>query len=72
MSTGISRGTGTYDASQKTFTIHREDIDPISGKKTKAKEVIKITGKDTYDSTFYKLQGETEVKVMHIFFTRKK
>lgn len=72
MGTGISAGVGTYDPDKKTFTFHREEIDPLSGQKVKSRDVMQIHGRDKYESTAYKIADGKEVKAMHILAVRKK
>ncbi len=72
MSTAISTSLGTADASGKVLTYTREEIDPLSGKKTKGKDVLHLKGPDQQLLEMFK-EGPNgkEIKVMEITFTRK-
>jgi hypothetical protein len=71
MGTGISMYSGAYDADKKTFTYHGEELDPLSGKQFKVKNVIRVVDKDKHEVDMYKDVGGKDVKVMHITYTRK-
>jgi hypothetical protein len=72
MSTGTMTAEGTYDARTKTFTYHNEGFDPMEGKMVKGKDVTVIKSNDEHTTTFYKLAGGQEVKVMEITAKRVK
>jgi hypothetical protein len=70
--TGISRSIGSADKSGKVLTFEREEIDPLTKKAEKGRDVIRILGKDKYVMEMYKiLPGGKEFKVMEITSTRK-
>ncbi len=70
-STYMALGTGSVDASGKTLTLNGNEPDE-HGKIVKSKEVIVLTGKDTYTSTFYRTgAGGKEEKMMEVTFVRK-
>jgi hypothetical protein len=68
MGSMISYMTGTVSADKKVFTLSGDMTDPTAGKKISQKEVITITGKDTYKQEFF--MGEQ--KVMEISYTKGK
>jgi hypothetical protein len=72
MGTGITHMTGEATADGKTITFHYTEFDPSTGKDAKAKQVIHWTGPDSYDQTFYKVEGGKETKTGEIKATRKK
>ena len=72
MGTGISTGTGELDKTRKVFTFTGEDIDPLSGKLVKGRDVTTLNDDGTYKTEFYKLTDGKEVKVMEIVSTKKK
>jgi hypothetical protein len=72
MGTGVSTATGSYDAGKKTYTYQGEETDPISGKAYKTKMVTHVIDKDKYEMDMYRMEGDKEVKVMHIDAVRKK
>jgi hypothetical protein len=73
MGTGISTSVGTADAQGKVFTYSREEIDPVSGKKSKNKDVIRVVSTDKNVMESYRLGPDgKEIKVMEIVLTRKK
>lgn len=70
--TGISSAEGSADASGKVLTFIREETDPVSGKKTKSKDVIRILGDDKNSMESFRLAADgKEMKVMEINLTRK-
>jgi hypothetical protein len=71
MGTGISTSPGTYDADKQTYTYKGEEIDPLSGKKTKTKMVTHVIDKASYEVDVYKVAGDKEVKAMHLDAKRK-
>lgn len=74
MGTGVMNSTGTYDAKTKTFTFTSpEDVDPISGKKMKMRDTLRIVSDKQHLLEMYRVApGEPEFKVMEISYTRKK
>jgi hypothetical protein len=72
MTTSLSTSLGTVDKSGKVFTFHKEDLDPVSGKRIKGKDVIKIVGDDEHHMEMYKEVEGKEVKVMELVFKRVK
>jgi hypothetical protein len=71
MGTGISIATGSYDPDKKTYTYLGEEIDPLSGQKTKTKSVIHVIDKDNYEEDMYRVVGDKDVKAMHLECKRK-
>jgi hypothetical protein len=53
MSTGISWMTGKYNAAKKQFEWTGDEPDPVTGKKSKVREVQTV-GADTFKMEFYK------------------
>jgi hypothetical protein len=74
MSPTMSYFHGSYDAATKTFTSVGEDLDPKTGKKMKARDVLKIVSEnEQYFEMFRQPEGEAgESKMMEITYTRKK
>jgi hypothetical protein len=72
MGTGIATATGEMDKTSKVLTFSGEEIDPLSGKALKSREVSTLNDDGTYKSEFYKLVGGKELKVMEINYTKKK
>jgi len=71
LTTALSTSQGTADASGKVITFTREDIDPVSGKPIKGRDVVTIEGKDKHSMVMYKVGPDgKEEKVMEIVFTR--
>ncbi len=72
MGTGISSAEGSADAGGKVLTFIREETDPVSGKKFKNKDVIRILGDDKNSMESFRLAPDgKEAKVMEINLTRK-
>jgi hypothetical protein len=72
MGTGISTAEGTADSGGKVLTFIREEIDPVSGKKFKNKDVIRIVGDDKNSMEAFRLDADgKETKMMEINLTRK-
>ena len=72
MTTGLMTGKGTPDKSGKVITYVSEFMDPMTGKRVKEKDVSTIIDNDHHKSEFYRINGDKEVKVMEITYTRKK
>ena len=45
MTTAILQMTGEMDAAGKALTLHFEELDPMTGKMAKAREVIHVSGR---------------------------
>jgi hypothetical protein len=72
MSTGMSHSVGTADESGKVFTFTREDFDPVSGKKVKSRDIIRIESEDKHSMDMFKEGPDgKEIKGMELVFTRK-
>ncbi len=58
------------------FTFQTENVDPLTGKRVKGRDLQKIVDKDEYVSEMYKTMNvggkELEMKVMEITYKRKK
>jgi hypothetical protein len=72
MGTGIETMTGTVDKDGKVFTWTGEHLDPVTKKKIKGKDVIKIESNDKYTWESYKEVDGKEIKMMEIVSIRKK
>ena len=70
--TGISTSAGKVDDTGKVFTFESEEIDPVSKKKMKTREVLKFIDADTYEDTFFKITDGKELKVMELTAKRAK
>jgi Protein of unknown function (DUF1579) len=71
MTTSITTSLGTADKDRKVFTFHREMLDPVTGKKIKGRDVLRILGKDKHVTEMFKEVGGKEIKVMEITSVRK-
>ena len=60
------------DQAGKVFTYTREETDPVTKQKSKARDVIRIESNDKYVMEMYKDEGGKEIKMMEIVSTRKK
>jgi hypothetical protein len=73
MGTGISTSVGSADASGKVLTFEREEFDPMTHKKGKSKDVVRILSDDKHIMEMYKPGPDgKEMKVMELTYTRKK
>ena len=72
LGTGFSTSVGTADQAGKVFTYTREETDPVTKQKSKARDVIRIESNDKYVMEMYKDEGGKEIKMMEIVSTRKK
>jgi hypothetical protein len=72
MGTGIEHGVGHMDKDGKVLTFHHEEIDPLTGKMSKGKDVTTIIDNDNFKTEFYKVEGDKEIKMMDVFYKRKK
>jgi hypothetical protein len=65
--------TGQADATGKVFTMTSDETDPMTGKPTKMRQVITLTGADTFKEEFFSAPvGGKETKGMEINATRTK
>ena len=71
-SSGIMNSVGEIDSTGKVFTFTGEEIDPLSQKKFKSKQVTKVIDGNKHEETFFKIDGDKEIKVMEIVYTRTK
>jgi Protein of unknown function (DUF1579) len=69
MGTGIEFSEGSYDPASKTFTYSSE-IEPVPGKKSQVREVVKIVDNNHHTLEWYENQGGQERKTMEINYTR--
>ena len=69
-STGPTIFEGTYDPVSRTFT-YASETEPEPGKKTKVRELIKVTDADHYSLEWFEEHGGREIKTIEIFYTRK-
>lgn len=70
MSTTMSSMLGTYDADKKTLTFLGDEIDPKSGKKMKARDVLKIVSGEEQIFEMYRQGDGAEFKVMDIAYKK--
>jgi hypothetical protein len=72
MGTGIMTSEGTYDAAKKTFTMESQGMDPMTGKATKSRAILRIESDAKLVHEMYqKGPGGKEFKAMEITYTRK-
>ena len=71
--TGVATSHGQMDTAGKALTMTSEMLDPMSGQRVKAREVITWTGPDSFKQEFFKTPaGGKEAKDMEITCTRAK
>ncbi len=68
-STAITIFEGTYDPASRTFTYNSE-TEPRPGKKTKVREVIKVTDSNHYSLEGFEEHGDHEMETVEINYTR--
>jgi hypothetical protein len=66
MSTGISSGTGTYDADAKQFTFKTEGYCPLRKAEIQGRDVVRFVSDDKHVFEMYALVDGKEVKVMEL------
>lgn len=71
-STGIIFLTGKASADGKSIAMIGEAADPNTGKKSFMKNVMTITGKNSWKSEFFSYENNRESKSMEIVFSRAK
>jgi hypothetical protein len=70
--TALSTSVGTVDDTGKIFTFQRDDVDPVSGKKVKGKDVIRIIDDSKHTMEMFKIGPDgKEIKVMELTISRK-
>jgi len=74
MSTGIAVMESTYDSKTKTFSGTMDEIDPMTGKKSKARDVVRLVSNDHQIQEMFSMpEGSAkEMKVMEIQYFRVK
>jgi hypothetical protein len=75
MSTGIMISEGTYDADAKSFTYRTDDVDPMTGRKMKGRDLLRFDTDDKLTFEMYRApaeDGAKEFKLLEIVYTRKK
>jgi len=70
LGTGITFMIGSLSGDGKTLTMTGEYTDPITAKKTKAREVTIFQSRDAFHSDFFVETDGKEVKVMQIEYKR--
>lgn len=71
MSNAMMTSEGTYDAATKTYHHTGEDIEPVSGKRMKSRDVLKVVSPDEQLLEMYRTPpGGAEFKMMDIRYTR--
>ena len=72
MSTGMLTNVGTVDASGKVFTFIGRHFDPMSGKETTTRQVLRVDSKDRHVFEFHAPDPTgKEAKMMEIVYVRK-
>lgn len=71
MSTGIMTAEGTYDPETKTFTYISDQVNPITGKDMKSRDVLRIVNdNEQVFEMYWQLGKDNEFKVMEITYKR--
>lgn len=71
MSTAVMRSSGPRSKDGKTFVAESVNTDPMTGKASIGKEVVKIDGPNQHTMTMFEDRGGQMVKTMEIVYTRK-
>ncbi len=71
LTTSISTSLGTADESGNVLTFTKEDVDPVSGKKVKGRDVVNLAPDKNTMEMYKEGPDGKEMKVMEIIFTRK-
>lgn len=69
--TGTSISTGKYDKKTKSIVYKGTVYDPMIGKETVLKQVVKNIDKDHHVIEMYQVVNGTELKTMEVSFERK-
>ena len=69
MSTGIMMGSGK-ETDPNTITLNWDYVEPVTGKKTKAKTVTQIVDANKHSFTWYTMDGGKEKKMFEIEYVR--
>jgi hypothetical protein len=73
ISTAIQMSRGDYDQSARTWTFKHEDDCPITGKRVKMRDTLRIVSPNEQQMEMYRQLGdEKEMKMMEIRLTREK
>jgi hypothetical protein len=73
VSTLLHVSYGAYDQSAQTWTYRSEDDCPITGKRVRMRDTVRIISPEEQQLEMYRQMGdEKEVKMMEIQLTRKK
>jgi len=71
MGTGMMTSEGSYDEASKSFTFNGVMTDPM-GNDSNVREVINVIDNDHHKFEMYVAQGDQEMKMMEINYTRTK
>jgi len=69
--TGIMTLTGTWDDASKSITFTGSMVDPVTGKDTPIREVLKMVDDNTQVMSMYYMVEGKDFKSMEITYTRK-
>ena len=73
MSTALHLSYGSYDESTKTWTFKAEEDCPITGKRVKTRDTLRVVSADEQQLEMFRQMGdEKEMRMMEINLTRKK
>ena len=72
MSTALHVSHGAYDESAKTWTFKQEEDCPITGKRVKMRDTLRLVSADEQQLEMYRQMGdEKEMKMMEIHLRKK-
>lgn len=71
MGTGFYVGEGTADKTGKVITYQAEGTDPMTGKASKARHVMRFESDTRVVTEMFERKGGKEVKMMEIVYTKK-
>lgn len=72
MSTAQMVSEGTFDAAGKVMTSTSTNLDPMTGKPTQTKSVMRIVDNDHHVFEMWETHGGKEAKTLEIHYRRKK
>jgi hypothetical protein len=71
MGTGMMYMEGTYDENSRTLTCTGKSVDPITGRETEMREVLRVIDDEHQVLEMYDKKGGPEYKSMEIKLTKK-
>jgi hypothetical protein len=72
MTTAITTSLGSCDSEGKIFTFEKEEMDPVTAKKVKGRDELRLLNNDAHDLVVYRIgPGGKQQKILEVACVRK-